>query len=260
MKSIFSFIFSKKYLYHILAIIIVWIIVIFGTLWYLKSHTNFGEKIAVPSLYKIHADDIEELMQSKGLDYEIVDSVYIDNWPKGTVCWQHPKPTDSTSQFVKSGRIIQLSVVPLKPKMVKVPIVLDESKRMAEGHLEALGIRVKVTYKPSNVGKGYVMEQIVGGKQVKKDQEVIVPKGSLVELIVAKGNGGVMVSLPNLQGLTISQARQRLINLNLALHEECPSCNSEEEFENAVIKSQSPLGGEGANAASGSIITVWAEK
>lgn len=258
MKSIFSFIFSKKYLYHLIAILIVWIIVVFGTAWYLKSHTNFGEKISVPSLYEIHADDIPALMKSKGLAYEIIDSVYVDNWPKGTVCWQHPKPTDSTSEYVKSGRTIQLSIVPLKPKMVQVPSVLDKSKRMAESQLESLGLRTKISYKPSNVGPGYVMEQLLNGQSIKSNQSV--PKGTLIELVIAKGNGGAVVTLPNLIDLTISEARIRLINLNLALHTECPSCNSDDEIELARIVSQSPIGGEGANVASGTIITVWAEK
>lgn len=258
MKKIFGFIFSKKYLYHIIAIILVWVAVIVGTSIYLKSHTNFGQKIEVPSLYKIHADDIPALMKSKNLAYEIIDSVYMDNWPKGTVCWQHPKPTDSTSEFVKSGRVIQLSIVPLKPKMISIPNVLDKSKRMAESQLESVGLRTKVSYKPSNVGPGYVMEQLVNGKPTQSDQ--MVPKGTLVELVVAKGNGGAVVTLPNLIGLTISEARIRLTNLNLALHPECPSCNSETEMESASIKNQSPIGGEGANVASGSIITVWAEK
>lgn len=235
-----------------------WAIIIFGTLWYLKSHTNFGEKIEVPSLYKIHAEDLPDLMKSKGLAYEIVDSVFMDNWPKGTVCWQHPKPTDSTAEYVKSGRVIQLSVVPLRPKMIQVPNVLDKSKRMAESQLESVGLRTKISYKPSNVGPGYVMEQLIKGKPVKPNQSV--PKGTLIELVVAKGNGGEVVTLPNLVGLTISDAKNRLTNLNLALHPECPSCNSEADIENAVIKTQSPIGGEGANVASGTIITVWAEK
>ena len=258
MKKFFSFIFSKKYLYHIIAILVVWVIVIFGTSWYLKSHTNFSQKIEVPSLYKIHTDDISALMKAKGLSYEIIDSVYVDNWPKGTVCWQHPKPTDSTSEYVKSGRVIQLSIVPLKPKMIQIPDVRDRSKRMAETQLESVGLRTKISYKPSNVGPGYVMEQLINGKPVRADQ--VVPKGTLVELVVAKGNGGAVVTLPNLVGLTISAARIRLTNLNLALHPECPSCNTDIDVEAAIIKNQSPIGGEGANVASGSIITVWAEK
>ena len=258
MKGALKFIFSKKYLYHLIAILVIWIVIIFGTLWYLKSHTNFGEKISVPSLYKIHADDLGDLMASKGLKYEIVDSIFMDNWPKGTVCWQHPKPTDSTSEFVKRGRVIQLSIVPLKPKMIQVPNVIDKSKRMAESQLESVGLRTKVSYKPSNVGPGFVMEQLINGKPIEKKQ--LVPKGTLVELIVAKGNGGEMIALPNLVGLTISEARTRLINLNLALHPECPSCNTDADIESATIKNQSPIGGEGANVASGTIITVWAEK
>lgn len=258
MKNIIKFLFSKKYLYHLIAILVVWIAVVVFVQYYLKSHTNFGQKIEVPALYKIHADDLPQLMKSKKLTYEIVDSVYVDNWPKGTVCWQYPRPTDSTMEYVKSGRVIQVSIVPSKPKMIQVPSVLDKSKRMAESQLESIGLRTKISYKPSNVGPGYVMEQLVNGKPIKPNQ--LLPKGSLIELVIAKGNGGQVVTLPNLIGLTISDAKNRLLNLNLALHPECPSCQSESDIDQAIIKNQSPIGGEGANVASGTIVTVWAEK
>lgn len=254
MIKYFKFLLSKKFIYNLIAIALVWIIIVFGTQYYLKSHTNFGQKIEVPSLYKIHYDELGELMKSKGLEYEIVDSIYMDGWPKGTVCWQYPMPTDSTKEFVKTGRIIQVSIIPNNPKMIVIPNVKDKSKRMAESLLESIGLRTKISYKPSNVGPGFVMEQLFNGKPVKENQSI--PKGSVVEIVVAKGNGGAMTQLPNLVGLTISQAKTRLLNLNISIHPECPNCS---DIETAIIISQSPVGGEDAKVAAGSIVTVWAE-
>jgi len=258
MRKILNFLFSKRFVYNVIAIIIVWAVVVFGTLSYLKSHTNYGEKLEVPSLYKIHTDDLPDLMKSKQLAYEVVDSVYIDGWPKGTVCWQYPRPTDSTSEYVKTGRIIQVSIVPYKPKMVKVPNVIDKSKRMAESQLESIGLRTKISYKASNEGAGYVMNQLVNNKPIRSGMSVV--KGTVVQLVVAKGNGGAATALPNLVGMTINEARSRLLNLTLSLHPECPNCVNENEIGSAIIKSQSPRGGEGILIAAGSTVTVWAEK
>ena len=143
MRKVLNFIFSKKFIYNIIAIVLVWVIVVIGTTIYLKNHTSFGQKIEVPSLYEIHADELPELMAAKGLNFEVVDSVYVDGWPKGTVCWQYPRPTDSTAEYVKGGRVIQVSIVPFKPKMIKIPGVIDKSKRMAESQLESIGFRNK---------------------------------------------------------------------------------------------------------------------
>ncbi len=258
MMKFFRFFKSKKFLFNLLAIIIVWVIVIFGTKSYLNSYTNFGEQIEVPSFYKIHLDDIDEFISSKDIKYEIVDSIYLDGWPKGTVCWQHPMPTDSTGEFVKSGRLIQLSVVPLMPKMILVPNVIEKSKRMAETQLESMGLRTTVSYQPSTIGAGFVLDQKVNGK--KYTEGMSVQKGTVIELVVARGSAGEASALPNLVGLTIIQAKERLTNLTLSLHLECETCVTSEDIDNAIILKQSPVGGENTSVASGTTVTIWAEK
>ena len=258
MMKFFRFFKSKKFIYNLIAILIVWLIVIFGTKFYLNSYTNFGEKIEVPSFYKIHLDDIDEFITGKNIKYEIVDSVYMDGWPKGTVCWQHPMPSDSTGENVKRGRVIQLSIVPTKPKMILVPKVDGKSKRMAETQLESLGLRSKITYEASTIGSGFVLNQKVNGKDF--TEGVHVPKGTVIDLVVARGGGGEATQLPNLIGLTISQAKERLLNLTLSLHHECETCITPTDIDNAVIMSQSPNGGDETSVAAGTTVTVWAEK
>ena len=257
MMKFFRFFISKKFIFNLIAIGIVWVAVVFGTKAYLNSYTNFGEKIAVPSFYKIHIDDVDEFISGKDISYEIVDSIYMDGWPKGTVCWQHPMPTDSTGEWVKGGRVIQLSVVPLMPKMITVPNVVEKSKRMAETQLESLGLRTNVSYQPSTIGSGFVLDQKINGKTYKDG--MVVPKGTVIELVVARGGGGEATNLPNLVGLTIMQAKERLTNLTLSLHIEC-NATTPEEVDNAVIVKQSPNGGEQTSVAAGTTVTVWAEK
>lgn len=239
-------------------IVVVWILIILLEGWYLKSHTDFGEQVEVPSFYKIHTEDLDQLIAGTSLQYEIKDSVYLDDWEKGTVCWQYPKPTDSTGMYVKPGRVIQLSIVPLSPRMLAMPAVVDMSKRMAETTLQSLGLRTTVTYKPHPAGKDFVMQQLINGKPIPPG--TMIPKGTRIELVVAKGNTGESTALPSLIGLTIFQAQERLQNLTLTLHPECESCLTEGDITNAVIISQSPAGGEGVNVAAGSTITVWATK
>lgn len=258
MKKFFRFFISKQFIWNLVAIVVVWGIIVFAEMYYLKSTTNFGEQIEVPTFYKIHMDDLDEFIKEKNITYSIEDSVYKDDWPKGTVCYQYPKPTDSSGMFVKSGRKIILSVVPLNPQMIKMPKVTDMSQRMAESSLEALGIRTKISYQPATEGKGFVLKQLYKGKDIKPGMNI--PKGSRVELVVAQGSSGSTTSLPNLVGLTISEAQDRLSNLTLSLFADCATCATDEDKANAIITEQNPPGGEGVNIAAGATITVWATK
>lgn len=239
-------------------IIAVWILIIVIEGIYLKSHTDFGEVEEVPSFYKLRVENLDEFVSGKNIGYEIKDSVYMDDWPKGTVCWQYPRPTDSTGMKVKPGRIIQLSIVPNSPKMLSMPKVVDMSKRMAETTLNSMGFRTTISYKPAPEGKDFVLAQLYEGKPIKPGTQI--QKGSRIELVVAKGNTGETTPLPNLVGLTILQAQERLQNLTLILSPQCETCLTEADFSSAVVTSQSPAGGEGVSVSAGSTITVWASK
>lgn len=258
MKKFFRFFISRQFLKHFLLIVLVWFLIIFVEARYLKWHTGFEDKVEVPSFYGVHYEALEEFVGDRDIKYEIKDSVYLDDWPKGTVCWQYPRPTDSTGMWVKPGRTIQLSIVPLTPKMMAMPNVVDMSKRMAETTLSSMGFRTTVSFKPAPEGKDFVLAQLYNGKPIPAG--TMVPKGTRIELVVAKGNTGETTPLPNLVGLTIMQATERLQSLTLSLHRECESCVTEEDFMNAVITNQNPAGGEGVNVAAGSTITVWATK
>ncbi len=257
MKKFFRFFISKQFLLNLAAVVVVWILLIWIVFSYIKSYTNFVNKgVVVPSFYKIHMEDLDVFVSDKGLEYEIQDSVYLDDWPKGTVCWQYPRPTDSTGTKVKPGRKILLSVVPLNPKMISVPKVVDMSKRMAETTLNALGIKTKISYQPAVEGVGFVMKQLYEGKPIKPG--TFLPKGARIELVVSQGKTGETTLMPNLIGLTISQARERLMNLPISLAPQCDDCQNEKDIERAIIISQVPEGGENAVVSAGTTVTVWA--
>jgi beta-lactam-binding protein with PASTA domain len=256
MKKFLRFFISKQFLINFAAIILLWVIIIWVDKAYLKSTTNWGESIEVPSFYKIHIDDLDEFVKDKDLKYEIIDSVFMDDWPRGTVCWQYPRPTDSSGMRIKTGRTIELSVVPLAPKMVCIPKVVHMSKRMGETTLNALGIRTKVSYKPHPDGPGFIMEQLYNGKKI--DSGTFIPKGSRMELVVSKGKTGEATPLPSVVGLTINEAQQRFSSLALTIAPQCDNCMSEEDIMNAVITRQSPAGGENVNVAAGTTVTLWA--
>ncbi|MBN4070939.1 PASTA domain-containing protein [Crocinitomix catalasitica] len=259
MKKFFRFFISKQFLINLGGIILAWILLIWIVFASIKDHTNWDQEIKVPSFYKIHMDDLDEFVKTSNVNYVIQDSVYLDDWPKGTVCWQYPEPTDSSGMMVKEGRTIVLSVVPLHPKMIAMPQVKEMSKRMAETTLSSLGIKTKISYRQAVEGPGYVIDQYYNGKPIKTG--TMIPKGSRVELIVSQGRTGEASALPNLVGLTIRQAEERLLTLTLAMYVEYDeSVITEEDRLNAVITNQNPAGGESISVAAGTTVTIWATK
>jgi len=89
----------------------------------------------------------------------------------------------------------------------------------------------------------------------------MIPKGSRVELVVSQGKTGEASALPNLVGLTISEAQERLLTLTLATHVVYDdNVLTEEDRLNAVITNQSPTGGESISVAAGTTVTIWATK
>jgi beta-lactam-binding protein with PASTA domain len=258
MKKFLKFFISRQFILNLVGILIVWVLIIQVDKMYLKSTTNFGESIDVPSFYEIHMDDLDIFVKDKNLKYEIVDSVYLDDWPKGTVCWQYPRPTDSSGMGIKQGRTIELSVVPLAPKMVCIPKLISKSKRMGETILESLGIKTKISYKPHPYGPGDILEALYNGNPI--DSGTYIPKGARIELVVSKGNTGEGTPLPNVVGLTINEAQSRFSSLALSVVTECADCLTQEDLINAVITKQSPAGGENVIVAAGTPVTVWATK
>ena len=202
-------------------------------------------------------DDLDEFVKDKNLNYKIVDSVYLDDWPKGTVCWQYPRPTDSSGMGIKENRVIELSVVPMSPTMVCIPKLVSRSKRMGETILESLGIKTKISYKPHPYGPGDILEALYNGHPI--DSGTFIPKGSRIELVVSKGNSGEATPLPNVVGLTIKEAKDRFATLSLSIHIEVDGV-PEDQIMNAVISRQNPGGGENVTVAAGTTVTVWAAK
>lgn len=259
MKKFFKFFVSKIFLINLGLLILVWVGVVWGQLAYLESFTRHGQKIEVPNFYGVHKDALGDLVSGKGIEYEIVDSVYTTDHPPGVVIFQYPEPTDSTSVYMKEGRVIKLRLSK-RTKLVVMPKLSGKvSKRIAESLLESKGLTYTIDYKldPNVSGEGQVLEQLYKGEPI--DSGVLVPIGSRIELVVSKGIGGREVPLPDFTGMSYSSVKKISGNFSLKIVE-CSSCITEDDKVNARVVKQLPIGGEELTALSGSTIEIWLEK
>jgi eukaryotic-like serine/threonine-protein kinase len=253
-----DFFVSKRFLKNFGILIFIYILVIGGTIFYLSSSTNHGEKIKVPLLIGKNVKNIKQLVESSDLNYEVLDSIFNPDVPEGTVIFQDPKSTDSTGVFVKSGRVVKVRVSK-RTKLVEMPHLVHRSQRFAESVLTNRGIKFIVSYEATSESNGAVLNQLYKGKFIKEGTRL--PIGSTIQLVVGRNQGGEPVQIPNLQGLTINEVKQRLADLpSVTLYIACQECVTAADSSAVRVFSQSPEFVEGNLSPAGTTVTVTMKK
>lgn len=257
-KKLKSFIWSKHFLKHLGLVALSYLVIVTITVFYLDSYTNHGQQIDVPNLIGKNVKNVKALIEDLGLQYEVLESVYDPSKPEGTIIDQDPDPTMFSQVFVKENRIIRIRVSK-KSRLVEMPSLVDKSERFAEKILENRGLKIRIQYKSTNEANGAVLEQRYKGRDVKEGTRI--PIGSTILLIVGKNSLGEPVAIPNLYGLTIFEAKERLGTLgSFGFLPVCDACLTYEDSLAARIESQSPEYIEGILIPAGSTITVYATK
>lgn len=252
------FVSNKRFLKLVGWVVLTYALIIGTTMFYLDIYTNHGEQIEVPNLIGQRLDNVKNNLDELGLQYEILDSIYEPSKPEGTILDQDPNPTKLSQVFVKEGRIIRLRVSK-KSRLVEMPSLVDKTQRFAESILENRGLKYRIQFRPTNEANGAVLEQLYKGQPVKEGARI--PIGAVITLIVGQNDLGVPAEIPDLFGLTIFEAKDRLVAAgNFVYMPVCNDCSTYEDSLAARITSQSPEYLEGVLVPAGTTITVYATK
>lgn len=244
LKKLKQFVFSKHFLKISGLIVLIYFVVVGGTIFYLDWYTNHGQKIPVPNLVGQNVNNISALMEEQELKFEIVDQIYNPKLAEGTIIDQDPERTEKSNIYVKVDRIIRLRVSK-RTQLVDMPSLIDKSERFASTILKNRGLRLKISYKNTPESHGAVIEQRFKGARIKEGTKI--PIGSTVLLIVGRYEGGKPVPVINLYGLTIFEARERLASIpGITFFPVCQDCITAADSLSARIGSQSPEFIEGA--------------
>ncbi len=255
-KNCVQFIFSKQFLINIGLLIMVYVVVVIATIYYLNGKTNHGEKIEVPDYIGKNIKQVVPSIEALQFEYEVVDSIYSPDKPEGTIVYQDPLPSKISEVFVKEGRKIRFRVSK-KTKLIEVPLLVDRSERYAASVLKNMGINVVVNYQPSMEAAGAVLQQKFKNKEMKDGARV--PVGSTIYLIIGKGQTDVVTSIPipDLSCLTINQVKSRLVNYpGISVYENFTNCRTKEDSLSAKVIFQNPAFGEGELIQSNSGISI----
>lgn len=207
----FKFITNKPLWVNILVgtgIIILVIVLFFGSLDWI---TGYGKSEKVPSIVGQHIMAAQKILEDKGFEVVIQDSVYIDSMAKQAVIRQSPE----ADAFVKQGRTIYLTINRTVPPQVEMPDLSGFSIRSAEMYLQSLGLKLGyITYRP-DIARNAVLEQLLNGVAVKPGSKIAI--GSQISFVLGSGVGGEETEVPDLIGLTLGEAKAYLTSLNINL-------------------------------------------
>lgn len=190
--TFFKFLFTKAFLKQLLYAALVLIVLSFLILWWLRSTTNHGQQIEVPSLAKMSLDKVEETLDELDLRYEVIDSAnYNPEYPPFSVIEQIPK----TGNFVKEDRKIYLTLNPSDYRKIVIPPVVGKTKRQAEPTLLAMGFKIGKVSTRKYIAKDEVLELRHKGSKIEPGDEL--PKTSVIDLIIGDGSGSLSQGADN---------------------------------------------------------------
>lgn len=147
----------------------------------MNVYTHHGERIAVPNLKKVSLERAQNVADELGLELVVTDTGYIKSLAPGTILEQMPAP----GTFVKSGRIIYITINAISTPTMVLPDVIDNSSyREAVAKLKSMGFKIgEPQYIPGE--KNWVYGILVNNRNVAAGQRIPIE----AVLVIQVGNG-----------------------------------------------------------------------
>ena len=209
MKNFFRFIFSKLFIKQLLIAIIIFAVLLLGTIVGLHLFTRHGKTLQVPDIKGYNEAQVQRITQQNDFRYEIIDSVYSQEVDPGTVFDQIP----AAGTFVKKDRKLFIIINAKNREMVTMPSMKNVSLRQAKVMINKNGLVLdRIIYVPSEY-RDLVISQLVGDTLISGGTQL--PKWSKVVLHVGKGLGNSKTSVPYLRGMYWIDAKQLIPQAHL---------------------------------------------
>ncbi len=251
--SLKQFLKSKVFLKQFLLSVAITLGMILFVLLSLRIYTHHGQAFAVPDVFGMTEAEFEEVLDDAHLKYQVIDSTYNPEIKPGSVVDQIP----DAGHKVKKNRMIYLTINTKAPAKVAVPHLADISYRQAVVQLEEAGLLPgKIIYQPSEF-QNLVLKAQLAGKDISEGE--MVPKGTIIDLVLGSGEGNGTVILPDLRGMTLSEAENMLtsnsFNLGTVFYDE--TVISRSDSLSAFIIRQHPNPDFSFQAQAGTSVDVW---
>ena len=200
----FQFITKKPFWMNLLAGLVLMVLLLFLLSIVLGPCTRHGKNKTVPNVVGKSFGEAEKILDNNGFDVKVQDSLYSDTTAKGTVLRQVPEG----DAIVKVSRTVWLTINRQVPPTVEMPNLKDFSFRNAELQLKNMGLRVGDTLYVHDFAKNTVQEQRYNGSPIAPGTKI--QQGSVIDLVLSDGIGESEFTVPNLKGMTFSEAKSFL--------------------------------------------------
>ncbi|MDD4848648.1 MAG: PASTA domain-containing protein [Bacteroidales bacterium] len=192
---------KKKYFYvNVLLAVVVLIAIIFIVLLWMKNYTRHNENIEIPDFIGKQMDSLIEYAETNNMRYVIMDSIFDDEKPKGSIVLQNPQPY----AHIKTGRTIYVSIVAQAPEMSVVPNLINLSVRQGINILKSNDLKVEKIEFIEGFDRNSIQQVLFKGKNIAEGEKVL--KNSALTIIASKGDRQQYKLVPNIIGITEEEA------------------------------------------------------
>jgi beta-lactam-binding protein with PASTA domain len=251
--SLKNFLLSKVFLKNLGFAIILFVGLTMILLIFLNLYTRHVQARPIPDFYGLTMEQTARLAKKSRLKYQVIDSIYTSLVPRGCVAEQNPKPGFK----VKKWRNVVLTINAYKPEMVAMPNLVDLPIRQAIALISSSGLEMgELRYRP-DLSIDVVIEQHYNGKSITEGDSV--QKGSVIDLVLGKGLSNQRTSVPDLVGMTLDPARNKILisSLNLGTYIYDNTIQNGKDSLNAFVYKQNPEYREDASLQLGSAVYLW---
>lgn len=195
--------------------------------------TQHGVARTVPSITGKTLEEATKILEEKGFEIVVQDSVYYDSLPPTVVIKQVPEP----DAVVKVNRTLYVTINRIVPPDVEMPNLVGLSFRNVEMILAANNLQLgDTTFRP-DFAPNSVLEQLYNGVPISPGTKI--KWGSKISLVLGSGIGNQDMAVPKLIGLSYGEAKMLLEAQGLAIASVIPNADVRDTL-NAFIFRQNP--------------------
>jgi len=175
------FLFSKKFLRHLLIAIGITFVLIWIILQSLAWYTKHNDYIIVPEYRGLYFSEVKSNPDNSNYQFNVIDSMFVADKPKGSILSQDPFP----GAKVKKNRMVYLTITSIVPEKTAMPELRDLTLRQAQSMLESAGLKLGRLSYIKSFDEDAVQNQLYKGRVIKAGTQL--DKGSVINLTVGMG-------------------------------------------------------------------------
>jgi beta-lactam-binding protein with PASTA domain len=172
---------SKRLWLNWMIALLVFVLVVWGIWMWMGSYTRHGSKVLVPQLTGLTFEEAADILGDRNLKGIIVDSVFTEKVDRGTVFAHTPEE----GQEVKPDRKVYITMNASSRKVLKMPDLMNQSKRQAISMLELIGLQVGKVEERKDQCDGCVVDQRYNGRSIEAGESI--RQGEKVDLVLGSG-------------------------------------------------------------------------